>query len=131
MAQTSNNACISLLLMRCCCKTSGGLNLQDMTILDRAYAFDSDKLVILSDCLVSTISSASTYLTTALTLDGGKEWPALHMRKFTIERYNEFFTDSFIFKFILLIFFPIPCVSNIFCVLNKNNFNYFNMSHCF
>ncbi|XP_078481109.1 integrator complex subunit 5-like [Ciona intestinalis] len=82
--QTSSNECLSLLIYRCCCKTSGGDNL--CSIPDVQHVFDADKLMILSERLISSFAASSPYLATAVTLDGDMEWPVCHMRKFTIER---------------------------------------------
>ena len=86
VAQTSNNESLSLLLYRCCCKTTSGTDISHFSIPDVAQAFDAEKLSVLSTSLLSAIMASSPYLATAITLDGEPEWPSNQVKKFTIER---------------------------------------------
>nr|CAB3256464.1 integrator complex subunit 5-like [Phallusia mammillata] len=115
-SQSSNNECLSLLLYRCSCKTSGNINLNSFTIPDVRQTFDSDKLLHLADCIISTITVSSPQLATTITLDGDTEWPSCNTRKLTIERDLQifYFLDEHPFVWQLLFL-----IAHNHCAFNK------------
>ena len=86
LSQNSNFECLSMFIYRCCCKTTGGLEVGIMPLPDESNAYDQEKLIDLASSFLNIVANSSVNLASLLTLDGDCFWPPPFVRKSTIER---------------------------------------------